>query len=46
MQKEDVIKNYFQSWLDKNIEPLENIFLMTLFIVSAMDRNITDYLKS
>ena len=26
MQKEDVIKNYFQSWLDKNIEPLENIF--------------------
>ena len=26
MQKEDIVKNYFQAWLDKNIEPLGNIF--------------------
>ena len=26
MQKEDIIRRYFQSWLDKNIEPLESIF--------------------
>lgn len=26
MQKEDIVKRYFQAWLDKNIEPLENIF--------------------
>ncbi|MED9811329.1 MAG: hypothetical protein UFX20_04410 [Longibaculum muris] len=26
MQKEEIIKNYFQSWLDKDIEPLKNIF--------------------
>lgn len=26
MQREDIVKSYFQSWLDKNIEPLESIF--------------------
>lgn len=26
MQKEDIVKSYFQAWLDKNIEPLGNIF--------------------
>ena len=26
MQKEDIIKSYFQAWLDKNIESLRNIF--------------------
>lgn len=42
MQREDIVKSYFQSWLDKNIEPLESIFLMILYIVSAMDLNIMD----
>ena len=26
IEKEDIVKRYFQSWLDKNIEPLGNIF--------------------
>lgn len=26
MQKEDIVKSYFQAWLDKNIGLLENIF--------------------
>lgn len=26
MQKEVIVKSYFQAWLDKNIEPLGNIF--------------------
>ena len=26
MQKEDIVKSYFQAWLDKNIGPLGNIF--------------------
>lgn len=26
MQKEDIVKSYFKSWVDKNIEPLGNIF--------------------
>lgn len=26
MQKEEIVKSYFQSWLDKNIEPLGDIF--------------------
>ena len=26
MQREDIVKSYFQSWLDKTIEPLESIF--------------------
>lgn len=26
MQKEDIVRSYFQAWLDKNIEPLRGIF--------------------
>lgn len=26
MQREDIIRKYFQSWLDKNVEPLSQIF--------------------
>lgn len=26
MQREDIIRRYFQSWIDKNIEPLSQIF--------------------
>lgn len=30
MQKEDIVRRYFQAWLDKNIEPLESIFSETI----------------
>lgn len=30
MEKETIIKNYFQAWLDKNMEPLKNIFSDTI----------------
>lgn len=26
MQKEDVVRRYFQAWLDKNSKPLDSIF--------------------
>ena len=26
MRQEDIIRKYFQAWLDKNIEPLKSIF--------------------
>lgn len=44
-KREDIVKNYFQLWLDKNIEPLGNVFLKILFIVSVSNHNITDYLR-
>ena len=26
MQREDIVRSYFKSWLDKNIEPLKDVF--------------------
>lgn len=26
MRKEDIVRKYFQAWLDKDIEPLKSIF--------------------
>ena len=26
MQRDEIVKRYFQAWLDQNIEPLESIF--------------------
>ncbi len=30
MQREEIVKRYFQAWLDQNIEPLGSIFPRTL----------------
>jgi len=42
MQKDEIVKRYFQAWLDQNIEPLGSIFSEA----SAMDPNIVAYPKS
>lgn len=43
--KVDVIKKYFQSWLDNDVEIVKQTFLKTLCIVNAMDPNIMAYHK-
>ena len=46
MQRDEIVKRYFQAWLDQNIEPLGSIFSEDIYTASATDPNIVAYPKS
>lgn len=46
MQRDEIVKRYFQAWLDQNIEPLESIFSEDIVYSECYGPDIVAYPKS